>query len=121
MKLKEFPDRDQFVSLAQTCNVIPVCREILADMETPVSLLNKVYYGEEGTPSRPVFLLESVEGGEKWGRYSFLGTSARNHVKVFPDRVVISENGLESAIGHENDPVPALRAFMNRFRPAEMV
>jgi anthranilate synthase component 1 len=93
MKLKEFPSREQF-DLARTCNVIPVCREILADMETPVSLLKKCYddNGPEG-PRTPVFLLESVEGGEKWGRYSFLGTSARTHVKVFADGVTIAENG----------------------------
>ena len=42
MKLKEFPSRDRFDALARTCNVIPVCREILADMETPVSLLKKM-------------------------------------------------------------------------------
>lgn len=120
MKLKEFPNREEFNVLAQTYNVIPVCREILADMETPVSLLNKIYYGEKSRPNTPVFLLESVEGGEKWGRYSFLGTSARNHVKIFPDQVTISENGSEAAIAHDNDPLTTVKTFMKRFRPAEM-
>ena len=120
MKLKEFPSRDQFDALARDCNVIPVCREILADMETPVSLLNKCYHDGDRGPQAPVFLLESVEGGEKWGRYSFLGTSARTHVKVYADQVIISENGRDEKLLHDGDPLSTLRAFMSRFRPAEM-
>jgi anthranilate synthase component 1 len=120
MKLKEFPSRDQFESLARSCNVIPVCREILADMETPVSLLKKCYDDNGQGPRTPIFLLESVEGGEKWGRYSFLGTSARAHVKVFADQVSITENESEERIAHGGDPLSALKAFMVRFKPAEM-
>ncbi len=120
MKLKEFPSRDQFDALARTCNVIPVCREILADMETPVSLLKKCYEDGIQRPRTPIFLLESVAGGEKWGRYSFLGTSARTHVKVFTNGVTIAENGREEKIPHGGDPLATLRAFMSRFQPAEM-
>ena len=120
MKLKEFPSRDRFDALARTCNVIPVCREILADMETPVSLLKKCYDDGGKGPGTPLFLLESVEGGEKWGRYSFLGTSARTHVKVFADQVTIAENGREKRILHGGDPLSTLKAFMGRFQPAEM-
>ncbi|HSO19505.1 MAG TPA: anthranilate synthase component I, partial [Desulfosarcina sp.] len=119
MKLKQFPDRRQFDALARTGNVIPVCREILADMETPVSLLKKCY-PEGAAPGGGIFLLESVEGGEKWGRYSFLGTSARNHVKVFSDRVAISGSGGSENLAHGGDPLAVLRGFMQRFRPAEI-
>ena len=120
MKLKEFPAREQFNTLANTYNVIPVCREILADMETPVSLLKKCYDDDGRGPRTPVFLLESVEGGEKWGRYSFLGTSARAHVKVFADRMTITENGQAEQIAHDGDPLSALKTFMGCFNPAEM-
>ena len=120
MKLKEFPTRDQFDALARTCNVIPVCREILADMETPVSLLKKCYDDDGQGPRTPIFLLESVEGGEKWGRYSFLGNSARTHVKVFADQVTIAEDGREEKIPHGGDPLSTLKVFMSRFHPAEM-
>jgi len=120
MKLKEFPSRERFDALARTSNVIPVCREILADMETPVSLLKKCYDNDGKGPQTPLFLLESVEGGEKWGRYSFLGTSARTHVKVFADQVTIAENGREEKISHGGDPLSTLKAFMSRFQPAEM-
>ncbi|WP_372680120.1 anthranilate synthase component I family protein [Desulfosarcina sp.] len=120
MKLKEFPSRERFDALARTCNVIPVCREILADMETPVSLLKKCYDHDGKGRRTPLFLLESVEGGEKWGRYSFLGTSARTHVKVFTDQVTIVENGREEKIPHGGDPLKTLKMFMSRFQPAEM-
>ena len=120
MKLKEFPGRKRFDQMAQTCNVIPVCREILADMETPVSLLQKCYRDGGRGPRRPIFLLESVEGGEKWGRYSFLGTSARVHVNVFVDHVAIRENGRVERTPHDGDPLAVLKTFMQRFQPAEM-
>jgi len=120
MKLKAFPEKENFEALARTCNVIPVCREILADMETPVSLLKKCYDDDGQKPRTPIFLLESVEGGEKWGRFSFLGTSARAHVRVFADQVTIVENGREEVLPHQKDPLTVLRSFMSRFVPAEM-
>ena len=61
MHIRQFPSLAQFRQLSETANVIPVCAEILADMETPVSLLKKFYH-RQGS----LFLLESVEGGEKW-------------------------------------------------------
>ena len=64
------PSLEQFESLAQRGNLIPVAREILADLDTPLSLFRRLDDG------RTSFLLESVEGGEKWARYSFLGTGA---------------------------------------------
>jgi len=61
------PDRDEYRRLAARHDVVPVFREILADTETPVSVLQRF-------ADRPnAFLLESLEGGEKWGRYSFVG------------------------------------------------
>ncbi len=62
-----FPDEKTYVELAQRFDVIPVYREILADLETPVTVLAR-YVDRANT-----FLLESMEGGEKWGRYSFVG------------------------------------------------
>jgi anthranilate synthase component I len=59
--------RDDFLALARDHTVIPVWREILADLETPVSAFAKLVGDDEG------FLLESVEHGERWGRFSFVG------------------------------------------------
>lgn len=61
-----FPTEKDFIKKAKEGNLIPVYKEIIADMETPVSSFLKIY------KSKYAFLLESVEGGEKIGRYSFL-------------------------------------------------
>ncbi len=119
MLLNQFPDIHQFAGLAKTCNVIPVCRELLADTETPVSLVQKFYHENNGNQNS-LFLLESVEGGEKWGRYSFLGTSARTHVYVYRDHVLVTENGGERTIDHNNDPLAVLKDIMDQYRPAEV-
>ncbi|MGM0787180.1 MAG: anthranilate synthase component I family protein, partial [Thermodesulfobacteriota bacterium] len=62
--------------------------------------------------------LESVEGGERWGRYSFLSTSARTRVKVYSDTVEIAKNGENEIIAHHGDPLPVLRSLMQRYDPA---
>jgi len=63
-----FPPFEAFQSASHQAGIVPVYRDILADLETPVSAFLKIHRGKHG------FLLESMEGGEKWGRYSFLGT-----------------------------------------------
>lgn len=68
---KYTPDLKSFLKLAKRGSVIPVYRKILADFETPLSAYLKL----EG--KGPAFLLESVEGGERLGRYSFLGSAPR--------------------------------------------
>jgi anthranilate synthase component 1 len=113
MRLRQFPDKDQFRRLAEKSNVIPVCREILADMETPVTIMHRIY-----NQSGPVFLLESMEGGERWGRYSFLSASSRCQLRVFKTEVEIRCNGRISREAHLNDPMGYLRRFMSGFRPA---
>ncbi len=80
MKENIFPTKDEFIKLAKTstfpkakaANLIPVYQEILADTETPIRVFKAL------RPDRYSFLLESVEGGERWSRYSFMGT-------IFPD------------------------------------
>ncbi|RZB29879.1 MAG: anthranilate synthase component I [Desulfobacteraceae bacterium Eth-SRB1] len=116
MIIKQFPDKAQFRKLAEKNNVIPVCVEILADTETPVSLLKKIYKNKG-----PVFLFESVEGGERWGRYSFLSGSARYHIRVYTLFVEIQKkDGSVKQIPHNGDPLGVLRDFMSRFDPADM-
>ena len=115
MLINEFPDIDEFRNLAEQANVIPVCMEMLADTETPVSLLRKFYKNNTS-----VFLFESVEGGERWGRYSFLGVSARTHIRIFPQFVEVCENGSRRQIAHNGDPFAVLRILMNRYQPAQV-
>ncbi len=115
MLLNNFPKKDEFLTLSKRYNIIPVCTEILADTETPVSLLKKFY-----RKNSPVFLFESVEGGERWGRYSFLGTSARTHVQIFSHHVEIKTDTTTKSIPHHGDPLNILKDFMSKFSPAKI-
>ena len=65
------PSRDEFRALARQYTVVPVWRELLADLITPVAAFARLTSGDE-----PGFLLESVEHGERWGRWSFIGRRA---------------------------------------------
>ena len=111
MQIRQFPDKAHFRRLAEENNIVPVCTEILADTDTPVSLLKK-FQGN----GNPVFLLESVEGGEKWGRYSFLGVSARCHLKVYRESVSIQENGQAQHVEHHGNPLEVLKGYMDRYK-----
>jgi len=115
MFIRQFPTREQFNALAANHNVVPVCVEILADMETPVSLLTKMYRHQG-----PVFLLESVAGGEKWGRYSFLGISARTGVRVLRHSVQVTTHGRTEAIDHQGDPLRVLKSILEGYRAAQL-
>lgn len=115
MLIRQFPDRETFLRLSEKHNVIPVCIETLSDTETPVSLLRKIDHERNST-----FLFESVEGGERWGRYSFLGASARSHIRIYGDTIEIEENGSVKKYAHHQDPFAVLRERMNRYRPAHV-
>jgi anthranilate synthase component 1 len=106
-----YPAFKDFKKLASAGNLIPVYREILADMETPVSALMKL----SGKPN--VFLLESVEGGEKWGRYTFLGSDPRIIYRVRGEEVIIKKNGDVQRIKHQGDPLRFLRDLLAGYRP----
>lgn len=109
-----FPSKDNFLQLTRLGNLIPVYREILADMETPVSAFRKIDDGHNA------FLLESIEGGEKWARYSFLGSGP---VRVFRCRGNTFEvlfNGKLEITGEAEDPLEYLRTLMAVYQPVEV-
>ncbi len=101
---------EEFKALAGAYNVVPVYREILADTETPVSAFMKIDSGADA------FLLESVEGGEKWGRYSFLGVRPRMVLRSRGDDVVITGPGATE--GREKGPLGTLKEICAAFRAA---
>lgn len=115
MLLRNFPDKDKFCSMTDEFNVVPLCTEILADMETPVSLLKK-FHNEKS----PLFLFESVEGGERWGRYSFLGTSAKADIRVFLHDVEIKTENKTQLIPHNGDPLSVLRKIIKDYNAPEI-
>jgi len=108
--------QEQYIEQAKQYRVVPVAAKLLADQHTPVTLLQRFYKGQEG-----VFLLESVEGGEKWGRYSFIGIDAHAFVEIQAEAVVVRECGGtdEQSIPHGGDPLEVLRQLMKNYRVAE--
>ncbi len=115
MILSRFPEKSQYLRLAESYRVVPVCLQILADTLTPVSLLGRFYEGKG-----PIFLLESVEGGERWGRYSFLGFSSQMTVRVFADRVDIQQDAEIRQLPHGGNPFQVLRDILAPYRPADV-
>ena len=108
------PKLPEFEAFARRGNLIPVYREVLADIETPVSVLKKLQHKDH------VYLLESVEGGEKWGRYSFIGTDAGVVFKVRGPKVIVEEKGRVSERDHKGDPLNAMRELLSRYKPVSM-
>ncbi|MEW6234227.1 MAG: anthranilate synthase component I [Candidatus Omnitrophota bacterium] len=107
------PSLEQFKELAAKGNTIPVCKAIMADLETPVTAFIKLAQDDPYA-----FLLESVEQGEKLGRYSFIGTNP-SRVFVCKDRLLTEQNGserIEHILGERNDPLSVLEKFMSQFQ-----
>jgi anthranilate synthase component 1 len=111
MASMHYPDFEQFKRFAGEGNLIPLYREILADTETPVSALIKL----QAKPH--LFLLESVEGGEKWGRYTFLGSDPHVIFTVRGEEVLIQEQGEIRSQKHGGDPLALLKDLLYSYRP----
>jgi len=104
------PSLDVFKELAKTSNMVPVWRDILADTDTPVSAFMKIDTGGDS------FLLESVEGGEKWGRYSILGSAPKMVLRSLGNRVeVVQANGKRVI---EGNPLDIIQSIISGFSPA---
>ncbi len=103
------PSFTEFKKKLKKGNLIPVWQEVLADFDTPVSAFKKI---EKGKYS---FLLESVEGGEKWGRYSFLGSEPTVIFKSKNGNIEITEHGRTKK--SKGDPIDALRNLLSRYKP----
>jgi anthranilate synthase component 1 len=105
------PSLEEFKQKAKQGNLIPVYREILADMETPVSAFLKIDDG------RHSFLLESMEGGEKWARYSFLGSRPSVIVKSFGRSVELTTDGKTKKSSFERDPLEVIKKILSAYKP----
>ncbi len=105
------PNKKTFIELAKRGNVVPVYREILADLDTPVSAFMRLH-------EPPCFLLESVEGGEKWARYSFLGLKPAKVITGRGTSIEIREGNATTSM-ETDDPIGLLRELMQGFMPVE--
>jgi len=105
-----YPDFKEFKKSAREGNLVPVYREILADLETPLSAYLKLG-GKTG------FLLESVEGGEKWARYSFLGCDPSMTIESRGERIIITRGNHKKSAIFKNDPLEIVSAELKKYRP----
>src|SRR5262245_15011858 len=99
------PSLDEIRELATRGNIIPVYRELPADLETPVSVYLKLC----ARPNGPSFLLESVEKGEIVGRYSFIGVHAPMSAVSYGDRTIIGASGGTTLEEHQGDPLDCVK------------
>lgn len=98
--------KERFLELAEAHTVVPIAVEVLGDRETPVSVFEALVGDDDG------FLLESVEGGERWARWSFVGWD--------PAFTVVARDGVTDAIGAdvdlpEGDPLEVLDGLLGRY------
>ena len=108
-----FPDFDTFSQLAKQGNLVPVYRQLLSDTLTPVSAYCQI---QRGSCS---FLFESVIGGERIGRYSFLGADPFLQIEAFGHRLVITDD--EGKTERESaDPLLELQDLLNRYKGVQV-
>ena len=107
------PSRKEFLRLAKDHTLVPVCRTLTADLETPVSAFLRAAWSEP-----ECFLLESVEGGEQLGRYTFIGIEPFKRIVARGREVAITEQGKTTHI--EGDVFAVLRDALAGHKPARL-
>ncbi len=106
---------EQFEQLAsEGYNRIPVTREVLADLDTPLSTYLKLASGPYS------YLFESVQGGEKWGRYSIIGLPCRTVLRVYGQRIEVRTDGELVEEVESDDPLQWIEDFKARYRAPDL-
>jgi anthranilate synthase component I len=109
------PTREEFLALARTGNLIPVYADLMADFETPVSAYAKL------RAHGPAYLLESVEGGERLSRYSFIGCRPRKTLACGAVTTEIREPGKPvRTVPTPADPLTLVEAELGQFKPVKL-
>jgi len=107
------PERYQSL-VAQGYNRIPLMREVLADLDTPLSAYLKLAKGPYS------YLFESVHGGEKWGRYSIIGLPCNTVIKIDGSQINVHEQGRLSQQLQHQDPLQWIEDYQNSFHIPEI-
>lgn len=105
-----YPTKEEFMRLAREGNLIPVYKDLLADFETPLSAFTKIDRGDYS------FLFESVEGGERIARYSFLGSSPSLVFSNKHDRITLTEGKISKNYTTDTDPIEDLKGILKRYK-----
>jgi anthranilate synthase component 1 len=109
------PSRSVFEALAKQGNTVPVYLDLTADTETPLGAYSKI------RNNGPAFLFESIVGGERISRYSFLGSNPRKVIRVFEDKVTIThKNGKVKTLDTPEDPLKIIEDEMARYEPVRL-
>jgi anthranilate synthase component 1 len=110
-----YPNKEEFRQKANQGNLIPVYKEILGDIQTPVAAFYKI---SEGV--KYAYLLESVEKGEKLGRYSFLGAAPSIIFKSKANKGIIIKSDKEEIFNVGPDPLIQLKKLMSQYKPVKV-
>ncbi len=110
------PDQESFIGMMEQAGLVPVHRTIVADLDTPLTLFAKVA-GKE----KHAFLFESMEGGEKWGRYSFIGLDPLLTFESYDDQVTLSRAGCSGTeiLDKVVNPLSELRRLLTSFNASK--
>jgi anthranilate synthase component 1 len=103
----------QFNQVTHDYNRIPLVREVFADLDTPLSAYLKL------ADEPYTYLFESVQGGEKWGRYSIIGMACSTRIKVFGRRVLLEVDDEIVSEEETDDPLQFIENYLSSFRVAE--
>ncbi|MBJ9988504.1 anthranilate synthase component I [Paenibacillus favisporus] len=106
------PSKEQVIALAGQYNLIPVVKRLLADMETPIRIFQRYAQRE------CAFLLESVEGGSQWARYSFIGTDPFMMISGKKGEIVLEQGGQKQLM--KGKPVEELKALLRSYRSPKL-
>ncbi len=106
-------NQQQFEQLKSSYNLVPLAREVFADLDTPLS----VYLKLANNPYS--YLFESVQGGEKWGRYSIIGLGCRTRLKVFDHEVTVETDDQIIDQQTVDDPLQYIEDYLQSFKVAE--
>lgn len=107
------PSSDEIERLSKEYSIISICKEIYADFITPIAMLRKL-----SSYSRNFFLLESVEGGESWGRYSFLGYQPL--LRIYCKNGHVTVDGDEKKTVPVSDPYKFLKDLLKQYRSPKL-
>lgn len=107
-----YPELKKFKELCRKSKLVPVCLEMEGDMETPITLFKRL-----GTEEN-CFLLESVEGGEKWARYSFIGREPFMTIKSYGDKVILDRGN--EVIVRKGKPLEIIKAVIEEYKIAKI-
>ncbi|MDP6481215.1 MAG: anthranilate synthase component I [Acidimicrobiales bacterium] len=107
------PGREEFGRLAASHSVVPVWRELLADLTTPVALFTRCVGDGNG------FLLESVDRGETWGRWSFIGLNP-SHTLTLSGGSLTSEGALPEGVSVDDGLLAAMQGLLEHFRSPDI-